>query len=92
MILLDFKVSNVFPRYSQGWRGFWFYGVMVAQEILVLLEIVRFSLELHKAFFLLLDFFYFCTTACESSCALFGINTFSVFSFTYFSQLLVISR
>ena len=25
----------------------WFYGVTVAQEILVLLEIVRFSLELH---------------------------------------------
>jgi hypothetical protein len=38
---------NVLPRYSQGWRGFWFYGVTVLQEILVLLEIVRFSLELH---------------------------------------------
>ena len=43
---------NVLPRYSQGWRGFWFYGVTVAQEILVLLEIVRFSLELLQFFFI----------------------------------------
>lgn len=47
----------------------WFYGVTVAQEILVLLEIVRVSLEL-------LHFFHLCTSACESSSALFVIDTF----------------
>ena len=47
----------------------WFYGVTVAQEILVLLEIVRVSLEL-------LRFFHLCTSACESSSALFIIIHF----------------
>lgn len=47
----------------------WFYGVTVAQEILVLLEIVRVSLEL-------LQFFHLCTSACESSSALFIIDVF----------------
>ena len=50
----------------------WFYGVTVAQEILVLLEIVRVSLEL-------LQFFYLCTSACESSSALFIIHFFKCF-------------
>ena len=43
----------------------WFYGVTVAQEILVLLETVRFSLELQtygKNYF-----FHLCASACESS-------------------------
>lgn len=37
----------------------WFYGVTVAQEILVLLEIVRFSLELLNTFFIINYLSYF---------------------------------
>ena len=47
-------------------------GVMAAQEILVLLEIVRFSLEL-------LQFFHLCASAGESSSALFIIHFFKCF-------------
>ena len=50
----------------------WFYGVTAAQEILVLLEIVRVSLEL-------LQFFHLCASACESSSALFIIHFFKCF-------------
>ena len=45
----------------------WFYCVMVAQEILVLLETVRFSLELLNSFFFIFKFIHNCMTACESS-------------------------
>ena len=46
---------------------FWFYGVTVAQEILVLLETVRVGLEL--LFWVSTYFLYliYCTIACESS-------------------------
>ena len=56
----------------------WFYGVTVAQEILVLLEIVRFSLELH-IYWIKRIFFHLCTSACESSSALFIIHFFKCF-------------
>ena len=55
----------------------WFYGVTVAQEILVLLEIVRFSLELH-IYWIKSNFFHLCTSACESSSALFIITFLSI--------------
>ena len=64
----------------------WFYGVTVAQEILVLLETVRFSLELLNSFFLYLNYIHTCMTACESSCTLFILlyllYTFLSVSFT----------
>ena len=62
----------------------WFYGVTVAQEILVLLEIVRFSLELLNSFFLYLNYIHTCMTACESSCTLFIVDVFRRFFIYYF--------
>ena len=76
----------------------WFYGVTVAQEILVLLETVRFSLELLNSFFLYLNYIHTCMTACESSCTLLIFMRLIIEVFICLknkfdiSQLLVISR
>ena len=55
----------------------WFYGVTVAQEILVLLEIVRFSLELPPLKYY--SYFNLCDSACESGSALFIVDFFRCF-------------
>lgn len=75
----------------------WFYGVSGAQEILVLLETVRFSLELLNSFFLYLNYIHTCMTACESSstkkcliCTFLGACFYLVL--TFISQLLATSR
>ena len=52
----------------------WFYGVTVAQEILVLLETVRFSLELPPLKYYC--YFNLCASACESVSALFIVDVF----------------
>ena len=57
----------------------WFYGVTVAQEILVLLETVRFSLELPPLKYYC--YFNLCASACESSSALFIVYFFRCFLF-----------
>ena len=52
----------------------WFYGVTVAQEILILLEAVRFSMELPPLKYF--SYFNLCDSACESGSALFIVDFF----------------
>ena len=66
----------------------WFYGVTVAQQILVLLETVRFSLELPPLKYYC--YFNLCASACESSSALFIVYFFQVF-FIYDFKILYLN-
>ena len=52
----------------------WFYGVTVAQEILILLEAVRVSMELPPLKYY--SYFNLCDSACESGSALFIVDFF----------------
>ena len=52
----------------------WFYGVTVAQEILILLEAVRVSMELPPLKYY--SYFNLCDSACESGSALFIVYFF----------------
>ena len=55
----------------------WFYVVTVAQEILILLEAVRFSMELPPLKYY--SYFNLCDSACESGSALFIVDFLGVF-------------
>ena len=55
----------------------WFYGVTVAQEILILLEAVRVSLELPPLKYY--SYFNLCDSACESGSDLFIVDFFRCF-------------
>ena len=71
----------------------WFYGVTVAQEILILLEAVRVSIELPPLKYY--SYFNLCDSACESGSALFIVDVFRrffIYYINFISQLLVISR
>ena len=52
----------------------WFYGVTVAQEILILLDAVRFSMELPPLKYY--SYFNLCDSACKSGSALFIVDFF----------------
>ena len=52
----------------------WFYGVTVAQEILILLEAVRVSIELPPLKYY--NYFNLYDSACESGSALFIVDVF----------------
>ena len=55
----------------------WFYGVTVAQEILILLEAVRVSIELPPLKYY--NYFNLYDSACESGSALFIVDFFRCF-------------
>ena len=55
----------------------WFYGVTVAQEILILLDAVRVSMELPPLKYY--SYFNLCDSACESGSALFIVDFFRCF-------------
>ena len=57
----------------------WFYGVTVAQEILILLEAVRVSIELPPLKYY--NYFNLYDSACESGSALFIVDFFRCFLF-----------